>query len=217
MPAISVSVGQHIQRGFTLIEALVTLVIFSILLAIGVPTMMTWTLATKAASATELYAEGIKMARQQALTHNAASRLVLSPNLSNHQLDWEVDICFPTAEVACSDTSGSWSQQSPGPAAANDPDPGTPFHSVFRSASGLPAAEVLQPLLSPSGSVSVYFTPLGWVGPSSQPALNMITFQPAAAYATSIRASAIVITLAGTALKCDPAIVAAGDSRKCTP
>jgi type IV fimbrial biogenesis protein FimT len=210
MPAISVSLP--VQRGFTLIEALVTLVIFSILLAIGVPAMMTWTLSTKAASAAELYAEGIRTARQQALTHNAASRLTLTTNSANQQLDWEVDICFPTAEVPCNDQSGNWSTAST--AAANDPDPGKPFLSVVRSASALPSANVLQPVLTPAGSTFVYFTPLGWVGPSSQPPLSEIAFQPTAAYINSIRASAVVITLAGAALKCDPTVVA-GDSRFC--
>lgn len=213
MPAISVRVGLRMQRGFTLIEALVTLVIFSILLAIGVPAMTTWMLATKAASATELYAEGIKMARQQALTHNSYSRFGLTPNLTNGQLDWKVDICFPGAD--CADNGSGWS--TPTSAAANDPDiaAGLPaFVSVVRSASGLPTAEVLQPILNPDGPIEVYFTPLGWVDSSIATPLSKITFQPAPAYAASIRASAIVITLAGAALKCDPN-VASGDSRAC--
>jgi type IV fimbrial biogenesis protein FimT len=211
MPAISIS--PPVQRGFTLIEALVTLVIFSILLAIGVPAMSTWMLATKAASATELYAEGIKMARQQALTHNAYSRLLLSQNI-NGQLDWKIDICFQVS-VSCTDGQGNWSTiNAP---ASDDPEPAvTAFRSVVRSASGLPTSEVLQPIVSPAGSVGVYFTPLGWVDSSITTPLSKIIFQPAASYGTSIRASAVVVTLAGAALKCDPSpTLAAGDSRAC--
>ncbi|HEV7813688.1 MAG TPA: type II secretion system protein [Janthinobacterium sp.] len=210
------------QGGFTLIEALVTLAIFSILLAIGVPAMSTWTLANKAASATELYAEGIRTARQQALTHNAYSRFVLSPNVVNSQLDWQVDICFPSNGLICDDSTGNWSSTTA--AAADDPEGATGYKSVFRSASGLPTAEVLQPTLSPQGSTSVYFNSLGWVAPtaSTSPStpLAQIRFDPAAAYASVLHASAVAITLAGNAIKCDPSVGAGAvthDSRACPP
>ncbi|CDG83471.1 pilus assembly FimT family protein [Janthinobacterium agaricidamnosum] len=200
------------RRGFTLLELMVVLVIFGILLAVGVPKMASWSLSNKAAGATELYAEGFKLARQQALGHNAASRIVLTPNALNGQMDWQVDICFPKPGVPCSDQSGSWSTTTA--QAVGDPEGAAGFTSVFRGASALPAATVLVPTLSPEGTSSVYFTSLGWVDTSFDQRLSRLTFDPAAAYAATLRSSALVVTLAGTVSKCDPK-VAVTDSRGC--
>jgi len=81
-------------RGFTLLETMVALAIMGIVLAAGVPSMSAWIFAGKAASASQFYAEGLALARGQALTHNSASRLVLLAN-PGKLLDWRVDICFP--------------------------------------------------------------------------------------------------------------------------
>jgi type IV fimbrial biogenesis protein FimT len=198
--------------GFSLIELMVALAIFAILLAVGVPRMTAWTLASKAGAADELYAEGFKLARQQALGHNAASRITLSPNAANGQYDWQVDICFPQPGVPCSNASGVWSSiAAPAP---GDPEGGAGYLSVFRSAAALPTAEVLT--LLPEGATSIYFTSLGWVATGFAQRLTQIRLAPTPAYAASLRASAVTVNLAGTATKCDP-LVAATDSRACQP
>lgn len=200
--------------GFTLIELMLALVIFAILLGVGVPRMSAWTLATRAGAADELYVEGFKLARQQALGHNAASRIALTPNPLNGQFDWQVDICFPQPGVPCSDTSGGWSSvAAPAP---GDPEGAAGFLSVFRSAEALPRTEVLRPTLTPEGATSIYFTTLGWVDTGFDQRLTRIQLDPGAAYAGSVRASAVTVNLAGTASKCDPLAVAA-DSRACQP
>ena len=200
--------------GFTLVELMLGLAMFGVLLAVGVPKMTSWTLSVKAASAGELYAEGFRLARQQALGHNAASRIVLTPNLGNGQSDWQVDICFPQPGVPCAHDSGSWSTI--GAIAAGDPEGETGYRSVFRSAAALPQAEVLQPTLLPEGASSIYFTALGWVDTGFGQRLTRIRFDPAAAYASALRQSAVDVNLAGTASICDPA-VAITDSRGCPP
>ncbi|MDC8759986.1 pilus assembly FimT family protein [Janthinobacterium fluminis] len=200
--------------GFTLLELMVVLVIFGVLLAVGVPRMTSWTLATKAGAATELYAEGFKLARQQALSHNAASRIVLTPNLLNGQYDWQVDICFPQPGLPCSNSTGVWSTIS-APAGA-DPEGAAGYVSVFRSAAALPQSEVLLPALLPEGASSIYFTALGWVDTTFPQRLTQIRFDPTPAYAANLRASAVTVNLAGTAAKCDP-LVAVTDSRACPP
>ncbi len=202
------------MQGYTLIEVLVVLAIFGVLLAMGVPRMTLWILSVKAEAATELYAAGFKLARQQALLHNASTRLVLLPNAGNGQMDSQVDLCFPAPGLPCSDESGAWSTTTS--VASGDPEGAAGFTSVFASASALPSAAILQPSVLPEGSSSVYFNASGWVDTTFGQRLIRMQFDPAPAYAGQLRASALVIGLAGSVIKCDPGVVAA-DSRACPP
>ena len=201
-------------RGFTLIEIMLALVVFSVLLAVGVPGMTKWVLASKAGAATELYAEGFKLARQQAQTHNAASRIMLTLNATNGQMDWQVDICFPGPGLPCNDDTGSWSTTAA--PASGDPEGAAGFTSVFRSAASLPPVAVLTPTFTPDGTSSVYFTSTGWVDTAFNQRLTRIRLDPTANYAADLRSSALQINLAGTVSKCDP-VVGVADSRACPP
>ena len=200
--------------GFTLIEAVVALAIMAVLMAVGIPSLSGWLQARKAAAAASFYTEGFQMARAQAVTHNSASRLVLIENATSGQMDWRVDICFPTPSTPCNEDSGSWSTGSA--AAGADPDQTHGFRSVVRSADGLPAANTLMLSLAPSGADTVYFTPLGWVDASISPRVQRIDLAPALGRSGAFRPQAVVVTLAGTASICDPG-VAAHDSRGCPP
>lgn len=204
----------QLNKGFTLIEALITLTVFSVMLAVGMPAMSTWVLTSKARSANEFYLDGFSMARRQAVSHNAASRIVLTPNATSGQMDWQVDICFPQPGLPCNDTAGSWS--SPTTVAGNDPEGANGYKSVFRAADALPASTVLTPAYLPDGATSVYYTALGWVDTGVPNNLSRIALAPAARYASAVPTVAVVVTLAGMASKCDPT-VAAGDSRACPP
>jgi type IV fimbrial biogenesis protein FimT len=200
--------------GFTLIEALVALAILSVLLALGVPAMSDWVRATKASGAAEFYVEGYRLARAEALRHNSAARVVLTENAGNGQMDWQVDLCFPTATTPCSSVSGSWSTTA-APAGA-DPEGANGRKSVFRSAAALPPSDQLVQTLSPAGSSDLYFTSLGWVDTNFAARLSRIDLAPPSASAGAFPSSAVVITLAGLASKCDPNAVA-HDSRGCPP
>jgi type IV fimbrial biogenesis protein FimT len=202
------------QAGFTLIEAMIALAVMALLLGIGIPRMSDWLLASRAASAAVFYAEGFALARSQAVTHNSASRLVLTENAKNGQMDWRVDICFPTPSVPCNGESGAWS--TPASAAADDPEAGAGFKSVFRAADGLPPSSVLAQRLSPSGATDVYFTPIGWVDPAFSPRLARIDLAPTTGRTGAFPATAVVLTLAGMASKCDPK-AAPHDARGCPP
>jgi len=200
-------------RGFTLIELMIAVVVLGVLLAIAVPNMGAWMVSTKARSASEFYLEGFSMARRQAVTHNAASRIVLSPNTGNGQFDWQVDLCFPRPGTPCNDISGSWS--STATQAGNDPEGTAGFTSVFRSATSLPPSETLAASVLPAGATAVYYTPLGWVD-TSVTRLTQLRFDPSARYAHDVPVAAVAVSLAGMASRCDPT-KAAGDSRACPP
>ena len=214
MQRIALTSRAVLERGFTMVEALVVIAIIGTLVAVGVPSMRTWLVANKAAGASEFYVEGFRMARLQALGHKAASRIVLSQNGTNGQMDWQVDLCFPTPGTPCSNVSGSWSTLTD--AAPGDPEGSAGYKSVFRTASSLPDTTVLTPSLLPDGAFSVYYTALGWVDTSFAARLTSIRFDPASAYAADILPSAVVVTLAGIATRCVPTL-AVTDSRGCRP
>ena len=197
--------------GFTLTESLVALVIMGSIMALGAPRMAAWVSASRAASASQFYAEGFALARAQALSHNSASRLVLSEN-ANGQMDWQVDICFPRPDTPCNDSSGAWSSTTA--AAGKDPEGSAGFKSVLRPADGLPGTDVLVQTIGPEDADAVYFTPLGWVDTTVSPYIARIDMEPADDHAGAFPAAAVVLTLAGIAAKCQPG---ASDAHRCPP
>jgi len=209
-----VSPARSPAGGFTLLEALVALAIIAGLLAFGAPRMAAWVNASRAASAAQFYAEGFALARAQALSHNSASRLVLSENAANGQLDWQVDICFPRPETPCNDDSGDWS--STAAPAELDPEGDAGFKSVLRRADALPATDVLVRTVGPDDATAVYFTPVGWVDATVAPRIERIDLEPASGHEGDFTPAAVVLTLAGIAAKCQPDALET-DPRRCPP
>lgn len=196
-------------RGFTLIEMMVAVTILSILLAVGIPSMRGWMASTRAVSASEFYAEGLRTARAEAVKRNASTRLVLTAN-ANGQFDWQVDLCMPTPALECDNASGVWSTATATNGNANAAD----FKSVRRSASSLPAAAAMTVTRVPASATEVYFTPLGWVDGTVPTSLTRIQLAPVTAGA--FPTTAVNVTLAGVVTKCNPT-VATSDSRSCPP
>lgn len=106
--------------GFTLVEAVAALAVLTVLVAVAIPKLSGWRQARQAEAAAAFYKEGFRLARAQAVGHHSASRLVLSDNAVSGQMDWRVDICYPTPTTPCNERSGGWSTA--GMAAVGDPD-----------------------------------------------------------------------------------------------
>lgn len=189
------------SAGFTFIEMALVLVISGIVLAVGVPSMSNWILARKAVDAAGFYKDGLAMARSQALSHNSASRLVLIDN-ANGQMDWRVDICFPTDSVPCTDSTGSWSSTTA--PSTDDPDGTAGFRSLLRSAANLPPSDAMVSSVLAAGADEVYFTPLGWVDGRMSPRISRIQLAPSARRSGAFQPVAVALTLAGIATICNP-------------
>jgi type IV fimbrial biogenesis protein FimT len=202
------------QAGFTLIEALVAMAVMSILVALGVKRMQTWVVNSKATAAVEFYAEGFRLARLQAVGHNSASRITLDTNAKTGQMDWQVDICFPTPALPCTDTVGAWSTTTT--AAAGDPEGTAGFKSVFRGADALPDTSKMTLTMTPTGNSDIYYTQLGWVNTAFAQRLQQVAIAPSTALAGTFPARALVVNLSGMVAKCEPAAVL-HDSRRCPP
>lgn len=193
-----------------MVEVVVTLAIFAILVGIATPAMQRWVAGSKAKAAVGFYAEGLSLARQQAMRYNSASRFVLIPNASNGQYDWRVDICVPTTDLPCDVDSSGWSTTD----SAAGGDLAGSSRSVLRVADGLPASTILATGLSPAGSDSVYFDSRGWVDTTFPGRITSMQFTPGTGFETAFPSGALMISLGGTATACNPN-VAATDSRGC--
>jgi type IV fimbrial biogenesis protein FimT len=199
--------------GFTVIEAAVVVAILGIVAAIGYPGMSNWLLARRAQSAAGYYIDGLQLARNQAIAHNSSSRLVLNENGASGQMEWRVDVCYPTQDLPCDDQNGNWSTPT---IAVVDPQTGAGVTSVTRSAAGLPPLTALAATLAPSGATEVYFTPVGWVDTGVAPHLTRIVLAPGYQRAGAFAPMAVALTLAGMASRCDPN-APAHDPRGCPP
>lgn len=206
------------QAGFTALEAIIAVAILGILMAVGIPRMSGWLSATKAAGAGQFYAEGFTLARTQALAHNSHSRLVFI-DTPGGQPGWQVDICLRTSDNACDDASNDWSTLTAGPSGASEElGESASFRSIRRSAGTLPPPSLLAVTLGPDDDGdAVYFTPMGWVDGAIAPRVTEVRLAPAAGKESEFRPSAVMLTLAGVATTCDPALgpAATGDSRRC--
>lgn len=204
--------------GFTLIELMIGLTILSITLAVGWPAMTGWLTTTRAQGASEFYAEGLRMARAEAMKRGVVSRLTLTNN-ANGQQDWQVDICLPNSIVTCHEAGSNWSTVSAAATSSDANDTrGAGYLSVFRSASGLPPTGVMKVTRFPGDATDIYFTPLGWVDsdPAVAPALSRLTIAPGRTNAGAFPAATVAVTLAGVISKCDSSKPVT-DSRGCPP
>ncbi len=90
------------QRGFTLVEMMITLVILAILLAIGVPSFQQFIRNAQIRTAAESIQAGIQLARAESLRRNSrvtfwlVDTLTSSCALSNSGRSWVVSIQNPT-------------------------------------------------------------------------------------------------------------------------
>jgi type IV fimbrial biogenesis protein FimT len=198
------------SAGFTLIEAAVVVAIIGIVAAVGMPGMSNWLLARRAQSAAGYYADGFALARNLAIEHNSASRIVLSGNATSGQMEWQVDLCFPTPDLPCDDQNGTWSTST---TAVNDPQiAGSSVKSVVRSAAGLPSQSAMSQTTAPD----TYFTPMGWLNTAVSPELKRIVLAPSYQRAGAFAPMAVALTLAGVASRCNPAATGQ-DPRRCPP
>ncbi|MDN4051511.1 GspH/FimT family pseudopilin [Massilia sp. YIM B02763] len=198
--------------GFTLVEAAVVVAVMGILLAVGMPSMSNLILGRKAAAAAAFYQEGLTLARNQAIARNINTRLVLTENAANGQMDWRVDLCKPVDGDPCDADNGAWSGTETPPAAAADPT----FTSVQRSAVAMPGSDEITQGLAPSGATSIYFTPLGWVDARIPARLQRLTISPGPGRRGAFKTLTVAVTLSGVATVCD-ADAAAHVARGCPP
>jgi len=86
---------RHNQRGFSLIELIVGMVVIAILVSAGAPNLMTWIQNTQLRTAAETLSAGVQLARAEAVRRNTSVFFSLS-GTANVDSSWTVGCTVPS-------------------------------------------------------------------------------------------------------------------------
>jgi len=191
-----------VERGATLIELLIGMVILGILIALGLPSFSTWLQNSQIRTSAESVQNGISLARAEAVRRNSTARFQFTDSLTN------------ACNLSTSGTNWIVSLDDPEDLCATTPsDTVTPRIIQARSgAEGSPNAVIA------ASQNSIIFNGLGRVTPT--PAGNVTvditnpTSGTCAASAGKMRCLRVVVSPGGQIRMCDPAF-ASTDPQGC--
>lgn len=193
-----------LNRGFSLIELMITLAVLGIVLMVALPSMGTWLQNTQIRTSAEAMQAGLQLARAEALKRNATVRFQLvdtltsSCALSATGKNWVVSLADTggLCDVAASETTAPQVIQKRG------------------SGEGSPNAVV-----TATGGSSVAFNGLGRAAAGSLTQIDITNPNSGtcktAAGNEPMRCLRITVNSGGTVRMCDPAVDDATDPRKC--
>ncbi|MGV3656231.1 MAG: GspH/FimT family pseudopilin [Noviherbaspirillum sp.] len=194
------------ERGVTLVELMIGLVVMAVLLAAGIPSFGNWIQGAHIRDTAESLQSGLNLARAEAVRRNTAVRLELDADTS-----WTVG-----CDVPLNDRDGDGADDCPAAIQARPASGGGARASVAMSqvaaASGATA-------VAPDATSVLVFNGLGRVA-SGLATGNLAVFDirnPGGgdcAPEGTMRCLRVIVTTAGQVRMCDPA-VAAGDPRGC--
>jgi type IV fimbrial biogenesis protein FimT len=177
------------QRGFNLIEVMVTLTVLGILISLGAPSFAEWLQNQQIRAASEAIVNGMQVARGEAIKRNLRVQMVLEPPTSG----WTV--CEATV-APCDSTLLA--------------DPLTAVNAI-QSRSPQEGTSNANVTTTPGGAIAVTFSPLGSVVANSDPA------SPPLAQVDVVN-SRLACQVDGGPMRCLRVVVSGGGSvRMCDP
>ena len=203
------------QRGFTIIEVMITLVVIGVLLALGVPGFVEWLQNQQIRAAAEATLNGLQVARGEAVRRNTPVRFQIVSDLSSScilasdsvgapvSVTWVVSLADPT--VACDAVTDAG--QSPSPPGrilqrrtSAEGSPNAVATSVFVPSP--PAAP------APQAASTVTFAALGNVVANADgtPSINRFDLTNPNVSPSAMRALRLIVNSGGSTRMCDPAL-----------
>lgn len=203
------------QRGFTLIELMIAVIIFGVLLALGMPAYQNWIARTKVRVTAETLVAGLSTARNHSLHRNSQVIFSLTSSLA--------------ADCARTNTATNWIVSLADPSGSCDAAPSeddAPRIIEKRSGGeGTSRASISALTAANNPATNVIFTGLGRVllqdaaGNAMNPISRINISYPdggtCQANGGTVRCLRIEITTGGAARMCDPAVADANDPRAC--
>jgi type IV fimbrial biogenesis protein FimT len=188
------------QRGVTLIELMIGLVIIGFLLMMGVPAFTTFLQNQKIRAAAESVLNGLQLARTEALTRNGQVELVLTND----------EPTASTVNTLTASTAGRYWM-------VRYYNPTTLFYEFIQGkAAGEGGGEASGVVVTSTAS-TIAFTGLGTttLGATATIAFTNPTGGTCAGSGGPMRCMNLTISASGQTRMCDPAVTATGDTRKC--
>lgn len=196
---------KHIQRGMSLVELVIGLVILGILLALAAPSYSTWIQNTKIRTTAEAMLNGLQLARAEAVRRNTQIRFQLTDTI--------------TAGCARSTSGANWivSFDDPNGLCANPMlneavDANDPANLAPRMIQIRPAAEGSTGVAVLADQNTIVFNGLGRVTPNPGVTININMSNPVAGACAAIgggggpvRCMRVAVSSGGQIRMCDPA------------
>lgn len=194
------------ERGFNMVEAMVTVAVLALLIALMVPNISEWLRSTQVRALAEGIQNGLQKTRMEALRRNKAVTFwMVSPGTSS------------TLDNTCtlSSTAGSWiiSVEDPTSKCGNDPSP-TVSPMIFESFNaGASAASMTIAGLAADGTTAANSATFNGFGQSVAGGIALINVSHSLSGARRLR---IAVSVTGSVRMCD-LDVNATDARACPP
>jgi len=201
------------QRGFTIVEIMISLVVLGVLIGLGAPGFVEWLQNQQIRAAAEATLNGLQVARGEAVRRNAPVRFQLVSDLTS--------TCVLASDSVTAPVSVSWVVSLADPAGACDAitDSGQPVPPPGRilqrrtSAEGSPNARATSVFVpSPPGppaqaASTVTFAALGNViaNADATPSINKIDMTNIN-FTGATRPLRIIVSSGGSVRMCDPAL-----------
>lgn len=189
-------------RGFSLIELMITLALMVLLALLAAPSLSLYAENAKIHGAAELFYASVQQARTEAIRRNAPVELVLttqSPVAANVE----------TTSLAASGPNWMVRQAPATPSGSHI------FIEGKSSAEGGGRAAGGTSMLIAGNANTIAFNSQGAVSGGSAAAINFSSTSGNCAPAGAMRCLRVVVSTGGQAKLCDPAAVAANDTRRC--
>ncbi len=206
------------QRGFTIIEVMISLVVLGVLLALGAPGFIEWLQNQQIRAAAEATLNGLQVARGEAVRRNTPVRFQLVSDLSS--------TCVLASDSVTTPVSVSWVVSLADPTGVCDAAPGAAPAQIVQkrtSAEGSPNAVATSVFVpsppaapAPQAASTVTFAALGNViaNADATPSIVKIDVTNPNVSPGAMRALRLIVNSGGSIRMCDPSL-AAPDARGC--
>ena len=194
-----ITTPRSLQRGITMMEVMVTIMVIAIVMAVGAPNLALWMQNTQIKTSAQNVLNGLQLARGEAVRRNAIVKFTLTDQAGT--TGWSVGCVTVTATCEANIQTGTSS------------DGGSTIRLGVSSAA-LTGANYANPIVAGSGmtgAASVTFTAFGQVDATAN---NITRIDVTSKTQASARRLVIRIPDGGSPLLCDPGLPAS-NSQSC--